>query len=467
MTGRAGPPASAAAAVLPAADDTIAAIATAPGRGAIAIIRVSGARAHDIVARVATPWPPAPRAASLCALRHPASGALLDRGLVTMFEAGHSYTGEVSVEIGTHGGAWVPAAVLGALVAAGAREAAPGEFTRRALLNGRLDLVQAEAIADLIDARSGAMHRQALAQLDGGLSARLDALRSRILDIEALLAYDIDFPEEDDGPVPRARATAACAAVRADLGALLSTAVAGEVVREGAVVAIAGAPNVGKSSLFNALLGRARAIVTDRPGTTRDALEAVIDGGRWPLRLVDTAGLRDASDAVERLGIEMSERYLAAAHVVLACAEHESQLSPAIERIRGQTDAPVIAVRTKSDLGAAWSAPAGVPTLVAVSAVTGAGVRELLHRVEGALDGRLASPAPDMPILTRERHRRALEEARDELDAFDRAWTDAGVPAPVAAAHVRAAARALEEVIGAVDVDDVLGRVFSTFCVGK
>lgn len=465
MIERAG--ARAASSALDDAGDTIAAIATAPGRGAIAVLRVSGARAHAIVAKVASPWPPPPRVASLCALRDPATGALLDRGLVTTFEDGHSYTGEASVEIGTHGGTWVPATVLAALVAAGAREARPGEFTRRALLNGRLDLVQAEAIADLIEARSGAMHRQALDQLDGGLSARLGELRHRILDVEALLAYDIDFPEEDDGPVTRARVRAAGTAVRHDLDALLATAVAGEIVRDGAVVAIVGAPNVGKSSLFNALLGRTRAIVTDRPGTTRDALEAVIDGGKWPLRLVDTAGLREAGDTVERLGIEMSERYLTAAHVVLACAEHEEQLAPAIERIRRHTESPVVAVRTKSDLGEAWSALAGARPLVTVSATRGTGLRELLQRVDAELDAAVTAPLPGMPLLTRARHRRALEEAREEFEAFDRAWAEGGLPAPVVAAHVRAAARALEEVIGAVDADDVLGRVFSAFCVGK
>ena len=465
MTGRAG--ARAVSGALGDAGDTIAAIATAPGRGAIAVIRVSGARAHEIVARLATPWPPPPRVATLCALRDPVTATLLDRGLVTTFADGHSYTGEASVEIGTHGGAWVPAAVLGALIAAGAREATPGEFTRRALLNGRIDLVQAEAIADLIEARTSAMQRQALAQLDGGLSARVGELRLRILDIEALLAYDIDFPEEDDGPVPRARISAACASVRRDVEALLATGVAGELVREGAVVAIVGAPNVGKSSLFNALLGRARAIVTDRPGTTRDALEAVIDGGRWPLRLVDTAGLREPLDPVEQLGIEMSERYLAAAHVVLACAEREEQLAPAVDRARAHSRAPVIAVRTKCDLDAPWNASAGASAVVSVSAVRGTGLRELLACVEVALDEEIAPPPPGMPLLTRARHRRALEEAREELEAFGRAWTAGAAPAPVAAVHVRAAARALEDVIGAVDAEDVLGRLFSAFCVGK
>jgi tRNA modification GTPase len=253
------------------------------------------------------------------------------------------------VELCTHGGAAVPAAVLAALVRAGAREARPGEFTQRAVLNGKLDLVQAEAVGDLVDARSGAMRRAALAQLDGGLSRRVAALRDELVGLEALLAYDVDFPEEDDGPVPRGRVLAAAAALVAALDRLLATAPAGEAVREGATVVIAGPPNAGKSALFNALLGRARALVTSVPGTTRDAIEAVVDAGRWPLRLVDTAGLRETDDVVERLGIEVSERYLAEAELVLACGATDGELAHAVARVRALTAAPVLAVRTKAD----------------------------------------------------------------------------------------------------------------------
>ena len=337
-------------AALPGADDTIAAVATPAGRGAVALVRLSGERAFAVAERVVRPWPIPDRVATLCAVREPAGGALLDRALVTAFAGTRSYTGEPLVEIATHGGVVVPAAVLAALVAAGAREALPGEFTRRAVLHGKLDVVQAEAVADLVDARSGAMHQAALAQLDGGLSRRVARLREELLEVEALLAYDIDFPEEDDGPVPAARVAGAAARVLAQIEALLATAPAGEAVREGALVVIAGAPNAGKSSLFNALLGRARAIVTSVPGTTRDALEATIDAGRWPLRLVDTAGLRETSDVVERLGIEVSERYLADAQVVLACGETDEALAECVARVRALTAAAVVPVRTKGDL---------------------------------------------------------------------------------------------------------------------
>jgi tRNA modification GTPase len=424
----------------------------------------------------------------LCEVREPRTGEAIDRGLVTRFDAPRSYTGEDGLEIAVHGGHAVPAAVVAALVAAGAREALPGEFTRRAVLNGKLDLVQAEAVGDLVDARSPAMRRAALAQLDGGLSRRVAALRDGVLEVEALIAYDIDFPEEDEGPLPRARIAGACAAVLVSLDALLATAPAGELVREGAVVVIAGAPNAGKSSLFNALVGEARAIVTEVPGTTRDAIEAVVDGGAWPLRLVDTAGLRTTEDVVERLGIEVSERYLARAHVVLACSEEEGGLAWVVSRVReAAPDAPVVGVLTKSDLRpsrggapptsesmARTSAPphrshAGRPDvpLLSVSAESGEGLRELTETVGRVLAERYGAPSVEVPLVTRERHRRGLLEARAEMALFAEAWSEAGLPAPVAAVHLRAAAHALEELIGAVDVEEVLGRVFSSFCVGK
>ena len=207
---------------------------------------------------------------------------------------------------------------MGACIRLGARAARPGEFSRRAVLLGRMDLLQAEAVADVIEARTHAMQRQALAQLDGGLSRRLLALRDEVIQLEALLAYDIDFPEEDDGPIAPERVTTAARALGEALEALLRTAPRGAMVRDGALVVIAGPPNAGKSSLFNALLGESRAIVTAVPGTTRDAIEALLDRGSGilPLRLVDTAGLRDTDDEVERLGIEVSGRYLAQAQVV-------------------------------------------------------------------------------------------------------------------------------------------------------
>ncbi|MDQ3948828.1 MAG: tRNA uridine-5-carboxymethylaminomethyl(34) synthesis GTPase MnmE [Gemmatimonadota bacterium] len=449
------------------AGDTIVALATAPGRGAIAVVRLSGAGAGGIAARVVRPWPISPRAATLCEVRA-SSGEQLDRALVTFYEGPRSFTGEDTVEIACHGGWVVPTSVMAALIEAGAREALPGEFTRRAVLNGKLDVLQAEAVGDLVDARSRGGQRAAINQLDGGLSRRVLALRESLLELEALIAYDIDFPEEDDGPVAPERIAGAADRTLAALDDLLATARAGELIREGALIVIAGAPNVGKSSLFNALLGRRRAIVTDTPGTTRDALEALIDAERWPIRLVDTAGLRETADVVERLGIEVSEDYLARADAVLACGDDDQTLAHAVDVIRQRTEAPVLAVRTKIDLTTRVAGRGeAVGEAVAVSAETGVGLSELVTAITTTLSACQRPPDLDAPILTHVRHRHAIQRARDELAAFRGARLDAQLPAPVAAVHLRAAVHALEELVGAVDVEDVLERVFASFCVGK
>lgn len=447
--------------------DTIVALATAPGRGAISVVRLSGASANEIASRLVRPWPIPSRVATRCDVYLP-TGEQLDQAIVTCYEGPRSFTGEDVVEIAGHGGWIVPTSIIVALVEAGAREALPGEFTRRAVLNGKLDVLQAEAIGDLVDARSRGGQRAALNQLDGGLSRRVLALRESLLELEAFIAYDIDFPEEDDGPISPERVLVAVERTLGALTDLLATAGTGELIREGALVVIAGAPNVGKSSLFNALLGRRRAIVTDIPGTTRDALEAVIDTGRWPIRLVDTAGLRETVDVVERLGMEVSEDYLARAHVVLACGDDDYTLECAVETIRPRTNAPILAVRTKTDMAGRLSS--GVEERaesLGVSAETGIGLSELVAAITATLDADRRPPDLDAPLLTHTRHRRAIEHARDELVAFRSARCEAELPAPVAAVHLRSAVHALEELVGAVDVEDVLDRLFARFCVGK
>lgn len=442
---------------------TIVARATAPGRGALAVVRISGPAVPAIARALLDPHPDEPRRAVRTTVRE-AGGAVLDDAVAVRYAAPHSFTGEDLLEITTHGGLVVPAAVAAAALAAGAREATPGEFTRRAVLNGKLDLLQAEAIGDLIDARSSAAHRMALRQLDGGLSRRISALREHLLELEALLAYDIDFPEEDDGPVPRQRIAQATDDLLQSLGALLATGKRGTLVHEGALIVLAGAPNVGKSSLFNALLGEARAIVTDVPGTTRDAIEAVLDLPRWPLRLVDTAGLRETSDEVERLGIEVSSRYAAQAAVVIACGDTPASLASAIAAVRERSAAPVVSVLTKADVATGEPPP---DADVAVSAHTGSGLRRLLELVEARITDSHGEPSLDQPALTHVRHRAAVERAEAELRAFAESWRDDLLPATVAAVHVRAAGDALGELIGDVRVDDVLDVVFRRFCVGK
>jgi tRNA modification GTPase len=438
--------------------DPIVALATPPGRAALALIRLSGAGAFALAARCLHPFHAAPpRTAFRARLAHPETGEPVDEVLAACFPAPRSYSGEDVVEISTHGGLVVPAAAVAAFVAAGARPAEPGEFTRRAVLNGKMDLLQAEATADLIDAGAPAQRRRALHQLERGLSGRLTALRQEVLDLEGLIAYDIDFPEEDEGPVSPARVERAWRLARDRVDRLLATAPEGERLREGALLVIAGRPNAGKSSLFNALLGADRAIVTEIPGTTRDAIEAhaVIEG--FPFRLIDTAGLRESDDRVEKLGIEVSRKYLAAADLVLFCRDSEGDDFP-VDRT------PVVEVVTKRDL--ANRPTARPPDRLSVSVVTGAGLDTLRHRLAEVAFGQLLALGDVEPVVTRARHRAALERALAELDAFWAARAG-GVDAAAAATHLRAAVTALDDLIGVVTPDDVLDRVFATFCVGK
>ena len=415
---------------------------------------MSGAGAFALAARCLHPFhADSPRTVWRARLAHPETGDPIDDVLAACFPAPRSYTGEDVIEISTHGGLVVPAAAVAAFVAAGVRLAEPGEFTRRAVLNGKMDLLQAEATADLIDAGSPAQRRRALHQLERGLSARLSALRQEVLDLEGLIAYDIDFPEEDEGPVSEQRVRRAWSVVRGRVAELLRTAPEGERLREGALLVIAGRPNAGKSSLFNALLGSERAIVTEIPGTTRDAIEAhaVIEG--FPFRLIDTAGLRESEERVEKLGIEVSRKYLAAADLVLFCEESED---PARATFLAQVRAPVVVVRTKADLGGGEG----------VSVVTGAGLDTLRKRLAEVAFGQLLALGDVEPVVTRARHRTALERALAELDAFSGARAS-GVDAAATATHLRAAVLALDDLIGVVTPDDVLDRVFATFCVGK
>jgi tRNA modification GTPase len=450
--------------------NTIVALSTATGRSAIAVVRLTGSSAFAITARVVSPWPLVPRQATLCTTRDPLDHSLIDQCIAIAYPSPYSYTGEDTVEFLTHGGYAVSDALIAVLMQAGAREAQPGEFTRRALLNGKLDLLQVEAIGDLIDARSDSMRRVVIHQLDGSLSRRIDALRNSLLDLEALIAYDIDFPEEDHGPVARARVENATRTVVDELDALISTVPAAELVRDGAIVVIAGRPNVGKSSLFNALIGSNRAIVTAIPGTTRDAIESNVQIGEWPLRLVDTAGLRATSDVIEQLGIEVSERYLSGAHLIIACDDEPHQLEQTVQSIRMLSDAPTVAVLTKTDLShvAVRQAEPGANTeYVHVSAHTRAGITQLGQRLTAELTQRYGSVPSERPALTRVRQRVAVERARDELQRFQEVWTSGELPAPIAAVHIRTAVEALDELIGAVDTEDVLARVFATFCIGK
>jgi tRNA modification GTPase len=438
--------------------DPIAALATPPGRSALAIIRLSGEGAFEVAGQVISGFRSQPARRATLASFHDAAGQQIDRGIYVAYPGPHSYTGEDLVELSCHGGLLVPTRLLAALHAAGARPAAPGEFTRRAVINGKLDLLQAEAVGDLIDATAPAQAKAAIRQLEGGLSQRLEVLRQSLLEVEALLGYHIDFPEEDDGPVPPEQISTKVESVSTQIRHLVTTAPSVERLREGALLVFAGRPNVGKSSLFNALLGSNRALVTEVPGTTRDTIEAHSDFLGWPVRLADTAGLWQAPQKIDQLGVEVSRKYLAAADLVLLCVEAgravgEDEAAIARER-------PSIVVRTKADLAR------GSDQGLAVSALTGEGLDDLRRVAAERVFSDRINLADLEPGLTRERHRIALLRAQEALtEALPHLAV--GGDAVLASHHVRQASIALGELLGAIDVEEVLDRIFASFCVGK
>ena len=444
--------------------DTIVAISSASGRSALSIVRLSGAGSAEIGWQLLSPYPARPRHATLTIARDPASGVVLDQLIAVRYDAPASYTGEAMLELSCHGGHATSRAILASCLSLGARTARSGEFTRRALLNGKLDLAQAEAVADLIDAASEPMRRIALGTVGGGLSKQVGELRAAILQLEALMAYSVDFPEEDDGEIPRDRTMRMARDVCSRVGALLSTAGRGAIIRDGALVVLAGPPNAGKSSLFNALLGQERAIVTEIAGTTRDAIEHPCLIGQWPVRLVDTAGLRLSDDLVERLGIEVSERYVKDADVGIVCSDGASGAGRQMEEIvRGLGAAETLFVETKIDVR---ESERFADDALCVSATTGAGLAELKAAIAATLDARYGRVDYESPVITHTRHEAALKHAADELSLFIDAMEKHMTPT-IAAVHLRAAVVLLEEIIGAVSVDDLLDEVFSRFCIGK
>jgi tRNA modification GTPase len=444
--------------------DTIVAVSTGVTRAALGIVRLSGDKVPEIARRLLDPFPSEPRHATLTTARDPRANVVLDQLIAVRYDAPKSYTGEAMLELSCHGGAATSAAILAACLQLGARTANAGEFTRRALLNGKLDLAQAEGVADLIDATSEPMRRIALGTVGGGLSRRVADLRNALLHLDAVMAYSVDFPEEDEAELSREQTLVLAHGVAGRVKDLLDTAGRGSIIRDGALVVFAGPPNVGKSSLFNALLGQDRAIVTDIPGTTRDAIEHACMIGQWPVRLVDTAGLRASSDLVERLGIEISERYVHDAAICVVCSDGTGPpLESMLRMIERLGAAQTIAVETKVDVRKETAAS---DTSIWLSATTGTGLDALRVAIEQTLDKRYGEIDYENPIVTRARHAEMLQRACDELTLFIQA-TQAATTPTIAAVHLRAAIVALEEIIGAVSVDDLLDEVFSRFCVGK
>jgi tRNA modification GTPase len=431
--------------------DTIAAIATPSGRGGIGVVRVSGplvaAIAREILGAL-----PQPRHATHSVFKD-LRGDALDDGIALFFPAPHSYTGEDMLELQGHGGPVVMQALLAACLDAGARLAEPGEFTRRAFLEGKLDLAQAEAVADLIDAASREAARSALRSLSGEFSAAVRALQAGLVELRALTEAMLDFPEEEVDTLHREDAARRLRAVREALHDVLGKSRQGSLLRSGVHVVLAGRPNVGKSSLLNRLAGEERAIVTPVAGTTRDALREPVQIDGVPLVLVDTAGLRVSADLVERLGIERARHELERADVVIAVHE-AGRPREALENL--PAGVPVLEVYNKADLAPGFTPPAGA---LAVSAKTGEGIAQL-GRAILAQAGWSSSAEP--VFLARERHLRALQQARRHLEAAQNEprWE-------LFAEELRLAQRSLGELTGELSADDLLGEIFSRFCIGK
>lgn len=456
-------------------DDTIAALATPPGEGGIGIVRLSGSQAINIAARIFHPRQGPGLAASrshtlrLGLIRDPGSGETIDEVLVSVMYGPHSYTAEDVVEINCHGGALATARVLQLVLRTGARLAEPGEFTRRAFLNGRLDLTQAEAVLEVIRARSNQGLKAALAHLQGHLSYKINELSAGLTGVLAALEASMDFPEEV-GPVDQEKLKD-LRRILVGVGQLLASWEEGRLLSEGLKVAIVGRPNVGKSSLLNALLNQERAIVSNIPGTTRDTIEETLQLGGFTCRLIDTAGLRETADALESIGVARSKKAIEAADLVLMVIDLQAGIQEEDRRILDAVkDKHVIVTGNKRDLVGdnyeGLATFAGDYPYVAISALTGAGLNELAQKVRELVLGGRAPRREDEPLITRVRHRDALEKCQEHLQSAIEAW-EKGLPEDLIAVDLWAAVNYLGEITGATAREDILDRIFSDFCIGK
>ena len=442
--------------------DTIAAIATAPGRGGIGVVRISGPNLSNLVARLGGKAQQA-RFAQFARFRD-GSGGLIDEGLLLYFPAPHSFTGEDVIELQGHGGPVVMQLLLARCVELGARLAEPGEFTRRAFLNGKLDLAQAESVADLIEASTAAAARSAVRSLTGSFSKEVHGLRDRLVDLRMLVEATLDFPDEDVDFLVEARAFERVEAIAGELSAILDRARQGSLLRSGLHVVLVGRPNVGKSSLLNSLAGIDRAIVTDIAGTTRDALRETIQIEGIPLHITDTAGLRDTTDEVEKIGIARTWQEIERADVVVRLVDVRAGLTEADAAIDARLPAGVerITVFNKVDLlgrqPERTEDAAGVSLYLSAKADQGVELlRAELLRVAG-----WHRHGEDV-ILARERHLIALREALARVEAA----LDARHALELMAEELRLAQEAVNEITGEFTPDDLLGVIFSRFCIGK
>ncbi len=455
-------------------DDTIAAIATPIGEGGIGIIRLSGKGAVDIAGRIflTTPTKRLRDAASHTItygfIVDPARGVKVDEVLVTVMRAPRTYTREDVVEINCHGGMLPLKTVLQLLLSEGARIAEPGEFTKRAFLNGRIDLSQAEAVIDVIKARSEQAERFALAQLEGKLSQRISALQDRVTTLCAYVEAQIDFPEDEIETVRKVEVIDTLRAIGTELADLSAGYEDGRFFRDGVATAIVGKPNVGKSSLMNTLLEKDRAIVTEMPGTTRDVIEDTLNIKGLPLRIMDTAGIRETHNLAETEGIKRSLKAIEGADIVIAVLDSSMPLDKADEQlIAAVAHKKTIVLINKCDIRSPdFAIPEGLRHFVMASALTGEGIEELKDMIYCRCTSSGVPMDAEIPLITNIRHKHSLDRAAQALSEAVKSFEN-DIPLEIIAMYLRDALDHLGTIIGAVTTDDILNKIFSEFCIGK
>jgi tRNA modification GTPase len=466
-------------------DDTIVAISTPLGRAGLGVVRVSGSDAAAIAQHLTGRAEPLkPRSATFATITagrrdpagsvtptgssHPAASSFADQAVVTFFPAPHSYTGEHVVEISAHGSPVILRGIVEAAMSAGARLAEPGEFTLRAFLNGKLDLIQAEAVADLIDAATPLQARAAFDQLEGTLTTRIREIESALFDLIARLEASLDFPDEGYHFVQRDGAADEIRVIRAEIAHLLAHASRGRIVREGAQIAIIGTPNVGKSSLFNTLLNANRAIVTPMPGTTRDLLTERADICGVSVSLVDTAGIRESADVIEQEGVARARQAVSVADLTVLVLDRSRSLDAEDRRLLAAPSAgPRLVVVNKIDLPPAWSSDSMVHDAALVSVKTGQGMDGLVDRVAHVLG--VGELLRDQPLVSNVRHSDLLGQCDAALGRAAEAVTASHqtISEEFILADLQEAAAALQEITGQRTTDDLLTHIFSRFCIGK
>ena len=478
-------------------EDTICAPATVPGPGAISVIRVSGPEALSIADKVVTCRKGNISNAVGYTIKFgtvsDASGALVDEVLVSVFRAPHSYTGENSVEISCHASSYIISSLMGLLFEAGARAAEPGEFTQRAYLNGKMDLAQAEAVADVIASQNAAAHRIAFKQMKGGFSSELKGMRGELLELVSLMELELDFSEEEVEFADRSRLDSLLEQIIAHISRLIDSFRLGNAIKNGVPVAIAGATNTGKSTLLNALLGEDRAIVSDIHGTTRDTIEETLNIDGILFRFIDTAGLRETSEVVEKIGIERTFKKISEASIVLGMVDLTRDLTTSFETIReivestdiktqklvfllNKTDISdnnknviienyiVSSIDNKINNNDYTQNPKDCVKIIKTSAKLGTGLPELKKYLAETQQNLLADS--DTTLVTNQRHAQALAEARTSLLRV-REGLASGLPTDLAAQDIREAIYHLGSIVGEISTDEVLGNIFRNFCIGK